>query len=358
MTEPSAAAAAMPANSSSKAVAPPALPAGAGIVAAPATATMPVTQQQPTAETAAPAASPAPGTKPADGAGAAAAAQVQSLPASTPAAGPATPSAPAQFVDDEDPPAKAKPAADAAPSTPAAAARPELPHNLSPWGMFLAADWVVKTVMISLAVASLLVWSAWIGKMVQVAAARRKVRQRMHWLDALPSLASAEAKSPPDRDPVTQMMMAAMRELDVSDNGSMPADGIKERITSRLARIEAAAGRSMNAGTGLLATVGGTAPFIGLFGTVWGIMNSFIGISKAQTTNLAVVAPGIAEALLATAIGLVAAIPAVIFYNQLARAIGGYKAALADAAAIVERHVSRDLDRKNAPYAYRIKAAE
>ena len=248
--------------------------------------------------------------------------------------------------------------ADAAPPAPAAAARPELPHNLSPWGMFLAADWVVKTVMISLAVASLLVWSAWIGKMVQVAASRRKVRQRMHWLDALPSLASAEAKSPPDRDPVTQMMMAAMRELDVSDNGSMPADGIKERVTSRLARIEAAAGRSMNAGTGLLATVGGTAPFIGLFGTVWGIMNSFIGISKAQTTNLAVVAPGIAEALLATAIGLVAAIPAVIFYNQLARAIGGYKAALADAAAIVERHVSRDLDRQHAHHAYRLKAAE
>ena len=87
----------------------------------------------------------------------------------------------------------------------------------------------------------------------------------------------------------------------------------------------------MNKGTGLLATIGSTAPFVGLFGTVWGIMNSFIGISKAQTTNLAVVAPGIAEALLATAIGLFAAIPAVIIYNQFARWIGGYKGLLGDA---------------------------
>ncbi len=102
----------------------------------------------------------------------------------------------------------------------------------------------------------------------------------------------------------------------------------------------------MSLGTGLLATIGSTAPFIGLFGTVWGIMNSFIGISKAQTTNLAVVAPGIAEALLATAIGLVAAIPAVIIYNVFARAISNYKASLSDASAEVMRHLSRDLDRE------------
>ena len=97
-------------------------------------------------------------------------------------------------------------------------------------------------------------------------------------------------------------------------------------------------------GTGILANIGSTAPFVGLFGTVWGIMNSFISISESNTTNLAVVAPGIAEALLATAIGLVAAIPAVIFYNLIARALGGYKVMLADAAALVERTLSRDLD--------------
>jgi biopolymer transport protein ExbB len=122
-------------------------------------------------------------------------------------------------------------------------------------------------------------------------------------------------------------------------------EGVKERVVSRLERIEAAAGRRIARGTGVLATIGATAPFIGLFGTVWGIMNSFIGISKAQTTNLAVVAPGIAEALLATAIGLVAAIPAVVIYNIFARSTAGYRALLGDAAAEVLRFVSRDLDR-------------
>jgi biopolymer transport protein ExbB len=111
-----------------------------------------------------------------------------------------------------------------------------------------------------------------------------------------------------------------------------------------LTRIESAAARRMSRGTGVLATIGSTAPFVGLFGTVWGIMNAFIGISEAQTTNLAVVAPGIAEALLATAIGLVAAIPAVVAYNVFARSIAGHRAMLADASAAVERLVSRDLD--------------
>jgi biopolymer transport protein ExbB len=99
-------------------------------------------------------------------------------------------------------------------------------------------------------------------------------------------------------------------------------------------------------GTGVLATIGATAPFVGLFGTVWGIMNSFIGISKSHTTNLAVVAPGIAEALLATAFGLAAAIPAVVIYNIFARSIAGYRALLGDAAAEVLRLVSRDPGRQ------------
>ena len=121
--------------------------------------------------------------------------------------------------------------------------------------------------------------------------------------------------------------------------------GIKQRVASRLDGLAAAAGRDMNTGTGVLATIGSTAPFVGLFGTVWGIMNSFIGISEAQTTNLAIVAPGIAEALLATAIGLVAAIPAVIIYNQFARSIAAYRASISDVSAEVLRLVSRDLDR-------------
>jgi biopolymer transport protein ExbB len=122
-------------------------------------------------------------------------------------------------------------------------------------------------------------------------------------------------------------------------------EGIKERVASRLDRLEASFARRITRGTGLLATIGATAPFVGLAGTVWGIMNSFIGISKSQTTNLAVVAPGIAEALLATAFGLAAAIPAVVIYNVFARQITGYRALLGDASAEVMRLVSRDLDR-------------
>ena len=100
--------------------------------------------------------------------------------------------------------------------------------------------------------------------------------------------------------------------------------------------------RRIARGTGVLATIGATAPFVGLFGTVWGIMNSFIGISEAHTTNLAVVAPGIAEALLATALGLVAAIPAVVIYNHLARSIAAYRALLGDASAQVMLLISRE----------------
>jgi biopolymer transport protein TolQ len=108
-----------------------------------------------------------------------------------------------------------------------------------------------------------------------------------------------------------------------------------------------------------LATVGSTAPFVGLFGTVWGIMNSFIGISKAHATNLAIVAPGIAEALLATAFGLAAAIPAVVIYNAFARLIAGYRAQLGDASAEVLTLVSRDLDRPAAaPAPAALSAAE
>jgi biopolymer transport protein ExbB len=128
----------------------------------------------------------------------------------------------------------------------------------------------------------------------------------------------------------------------------MEREGVLARIASRLERIEVARSRDITRGTGVLATIGATAPFVGLFGTVWGIMNSFIGISKAQTTNLAVVAPGIAEALLATAFGLVAAIPAVVIYNVFSRQIAGYRGLLGDASAEIERLVGRDLDRRAA----------
>jgi biopolymer transport protein ExbB len=137
---------------------------------------------------------------------------------------------------------------------------------------------------------------------------------------------------------------AAQEEVAASAD-AIGKEGVKERTAWRLERLVAGAGRIMGRGTGVLATIGATAPFVGLFGTVWGIMNAFIGISRAQTTNLAVVAPGIAEALLATAVGLIAAIPAVVIYNVFARATAGQKARLADAVAETMRLLSRDLDR-------------
>ena len=170
----------------------------------------------------------------------------------------------------------------------------------------------------------------------------RRLRRASATLDSARSLAEA-ARALIVVGPASALVAAAASETALSDGG--PPEGVKERVASRLERIEAGAGRKMARGTGVLATIGATAPFIGLFGTVWGIMDSFIGISKAQTTNLAVVAPGIAEALLATAIGLVAAIPAVVIYNVFARRTGHCRAMLGDAAAAVMRLVSRDLER-------------
>jgi biopolymer transport protein ExbB len=219
-----------------------------------------------------------------------------------------------------------------------------LPRDLSPWGMFVSADLVVKGVLIGLAFASLLTWTVWLAKTVEIMLAKRRVRAALTMLASVRSTAEGVERLADAKGEVRQFLDAAVTELKLSA-GSLERDGIKERVASRLERIEASYARRILRGTGILATIGATAPFVGLFGTVWGIMNSFIGISKSQTTNLAVVAPGIAEALLATAFGLAAAIPAVVIYNVFARSIAGYRAMLGDAAAEVLRLVSRDLDR-------------
>jgi len=233
-------------------------------------------------------------------------------------------------------------------------AREDLPHNLSPLGMFMAADWVVKAVMISLAFASLVTWTVWLAKTLQLAGARVRATRGLKAILKAHTLEAAMADMAGRGGVVVSMLRSASDEIRLSDAAVDRAGGagVKERVASALARIEVCAGRHIAKGTGVLATIGSTAPFVGLFGTVWGIMNSFIGISESQTTNLAVVAPGIAEALLATAIGLVAAIPAVIIYNVFARSVTGYRQLLGDAAAGIERLVSRDLDyRKASPAA-------
>jgi len=220
----------------------------------------------------------------------------------------------------------------------------KLPRDLSPWGMFMAADIVVKAVMVGLVFASVLTWTIWFAKAIELLNARRRLHATIDALNKARSWSEATARLRGPSDGAAALILAADTELQLSAD-AMSAAGVKERIVSRLERLEAAAGRQMIRGTGLLATIGATAPFVGLFGTVWGIMNSFIGISKSHTTNLAVVAPGIAEALLATALGLVAAIPAVVMYNMFSRWIASYRALHADAAADILRLISRDLDR-------------
>jgi len=233
----------------------------------------------------------------------------------------------------------------AAPDVAAPVGNALLPHDLSPWGMFLNADLVVKAVIIMLALASLVTWTVWLAKTYELSFQKRRARRALSMLREVRALAEANGA----RGAVAGLITAADDELAAS--GNLPAQGVKERIALELSRLESGAGRKIARGTGVLATIGATAPFVGLFGTVWGIMNSFIGISKAHTTNLAVVAPGIAEALLATAFGLAAAIPAVVIYNVFARSIGGYRAVLADASAEVLRLTSRDLDRRKFPLA-------
>jgi biopolymer transport protein ExbB len=231
-----------------------------------------------------------------------------------------------------------------------------LPRDLSPWGMFASADIVVKAVIVGLAFASVVTWTVWLAKSIEIVVARRRVSTALRSL--APATSLSDVRSADLTYQAGEFRDAAVAELRLSADALAHKDGVKERIASRFERIEAACSRRISRGTGVLATIGATAPFVGLFGTVWGIMNSFIGISKSHTTNLAIVAPGIAEALLATAFGLAAAIPAVVIYNVFARSIGGYRALLGDTSAEVLRLVSRDLDRDTSMRAHVPAAAE
>ena len=217
-------------------------------------------------------------------------------------------------------------------------------RELSPWSMFKSADVLVKAVMIGLAFASLVTWTIFIAKMIELTVIQRKLRAALAKIADARSLAEAQFALGSKGSVLASLLAAAMREARLSAGITSDA-GIKERAASRFTEIVRAEARRIRLGMGLLATIGATSPFVGLFGTVWGIMNSFIGISKAQTTNLAVVAPGIAEALLATAIGLVAAIPAVIIYNHFTRVTKGYMELVSRASGAAGRLLSRDLDR-------------
>ena len=217
-------------------------------------------------------------------------------------------------------------------------------RELSPWSMFLSADIIVKAVMIGLAFASLVTWTVFIAKMAELTIVQGRLRGALRKIADSRSLAEAQFALGSSGTILSQFLAAAMREGRLSAGISSDA-GVKERAASSFAEIARAESRRIRLGMGVLATIGATSPFVGLFGTVWGIMNSFIGISKSQTTNLAVVAPGIAEALLATAIGLVAAIPAVIIYNHFARMTKAYLELVGRSSGAAGRLLSRDLDR-------------
>jgi biopolymer transport protein ExbB len=232
-------------------------------------------------------------------------------------------------------------------------------RELSPWSMFLSADVLVKAVMVGLAFASLVTWTIFIAKMFELSIVQRKLRAALDKIGDARSLAEAQFMLGAKDSVLSSLLSAAMREARLSA-GISSDNGIKERAASSFAEIVRAEARRIRLGMGLLATIGATSPFVGLFGTVWGIMNSFIGISKSQTTNLAVVAPGIAEALLATAFGLVAAIPAVIIYNHFTRVTKGYLELVGRSSGAAGRLLSRDLDRTHvsSPGASHSRAAE
>jgi biopolymer transport protein ExbB len=262
---------------------------------------------------------------------------------SQPAAAPVQAPAPAAAVQ------PAPPAAANATATPADDGRsPKSPgvvlRELSPWSMFMSADILVKAVMIGLAFASLVTWTIFIAKMIELSLVQSKLRAALAKIGDSRSLAEAQFALGAKDSVLSSLLAAAMREARLSA-GISSDNGIKERAASSFAEIVRAEARRIRLGMGLLATIGATSPFVGLFGTVWGIMNSFIGISKSQTTNLAVVAPGIAEALLATAFGLVAAIPAVIIYNHFTRVTKGYLELVGRSSGAAGRLLSRDLDR-------------
>jgi len=241
--------------------------------------------------------------------------------------------------------APAAPVMAANPQLSAPAAQPVIPQDLSVLGMYHHADAVVKTVMIGLLLASVVTWAILFAKGSELMAAKRRLRRELRALAPVTTLdeAAAVMEGFDDKSLSARLLADAQNELELSAQSADIA-GIKDRTSFRLERRVAAAGRHMGRGNGFLATIGAISPFVGLFGTVWGIMNSFIGIAETQTTNLAVVAPGIAEALLATAVGLVAAIPAVVIYNIFARLIAAYRHLLGDVAAQLLLLQGRDLD--------------
>jgi biopolymer transport protein ExbB len=207
--------------------------------------------------------------------------------------------------------------------------------------MFLEASIVVQAVMVLLMAWSVVTWTILFSKLSYFSglnSSSNRFLQSFRGAGSLTDAAKAAGKNFRS-NPLAKMLIAAADEIGVGKKG-----GLSTRVAQRMGIVQAEVGEDLSSGMGIFATVGSIAAFVGLFGTVWGIMNSFIGIAEKQTTNLAIVAPGIAEALFATGIGLFAAVPAVIFYNMFARRIGAYQTRMDNFASEVLVRVAREFE--------------
>lgn len=226
---------------------------------------------------------------------------------------------------------------------PASAAKPPVIQDFSPIALYHHADQIVKAVVLILIFASVLSWSIWSGKTLELLLRGRQMRKNLAQLAGKHSLYQCGELSTPSCEQMRQVALGELNHLR-GRLSSQAVQALRDRVLARIQRVEAAEARRATRGASILATTSAVAPFIGLFGTVWGIMHSFISIAQSQTTNLSVVAPGIAEALFATALGLVVAIPAVILYNVIGRLITGYRLILAEAMTLLLCLLSYDLD--------------
>ena len=226
-------------------------------------------------------------------------------------------------------------------------------QDLSIWSLFLNADWIVKLVILLLVVASFWTWTIIFEKVMRIRRLRAAARQfeESFWSGgSLEELFDRIGNRPPD--PMTSVFVAAMKEWRRSAaKGLLVSEQMRASLQDRIERVmDITLGREMEQlerHMTYLASIGSSAPFIGLFGTVWGIMNSFASIAASKNTSLAVVAPGIAEALFATALGLVAAIPAVLADNKLSGDIGRYGQRLEAFAGEFGAILSRQLEEKH-----------
>jgi len=266
----------------------------------------------------------------------------------------------AQTADSSAPAASAAPAdaAAAAPAAPAAA-EPAAPPTIKNAGkltlttMFLDATPVVKTVMIGLALCSLLSWALLITKLFEFGALNKvsdRFLEAFRGARSIADMGRIASSEEFEGNPMADMAAAAAQEVELSRQAGLQVNGTHRdstilRAQTAVGAVQASLAKRLSSGMVFLSSIGSNGPFIGLFGTVYGIMNSFLGIANTNTTNLAVVAPGIAEALLATGLGLLAAIPSVIFYNYFQTRISAYGTRSEGFVAELMNAISRQLDR-------------